>query len=126
MFQFTHPARGATWLWLCDLACLRIVSIHAPREGCDYQVFVGEVSLLEVSIHAPREGCDYYGIGLDNGQLSFNSRTPRGVRRELVVRFGYSSEVSIHAPREGCDMSNRVRRINGIVSIHAPREGCDG
>ena len=35
MFQFTHPARGATWLWLCDLACLRIVSIHAPREGCD-------------------------------------------------------------------------------------------
>ena len=34
-----------------------LVSIHAPREGCDTDL----VDLLhdsEVSIHAPREGCD--------------------------------------------------------------------
>ena len=35
-FQFTHPGRGATraiaWLVHCT-----DVSIHAPREGCDYQ-----------------------------------------------------------------------------------------
>ena len=35
-----------------------LVSIHAPREGCDH---IGELAVVElspVSIHAPREGCD--------------------------------------------------------------------
>ena len=34
-----------------------MISIHAPREGCDV---IGDVSLrgAEISIHAPREGCD--------------------------------------------------------------------
>ena len=34
------------------------VSIHAPREGCDYKALIGEVFARYVSIHAPREGCD--------------------------------------------------------------------
>ena len=60
------------------------VSIHAPREGCDPQVFFdlyrinrfqfthpgrgatkegwGWVILTEVSIHAPREGCDPFRL----------------------------------------------------------------
>ena len=33
-FQFTHPGRGATWN--CSMHALgHVVSIHAPREGCD-------------------------------------------------------------------------------------------
>ena len=33
------------------------ISIHAPREGCDY--FMAERFFLRgISIHAPREGCD--------------------------------------------------------------------
>ena len=33
-FQFTHPGRGATIIFsMAKIA--RIVSIHAPREGCD-------------------------------------------------------------------------------------------
>ena len=33
-FQFTHPGRGAT-AQRGDLIHPRLVSIHAPREGCD-------------------------------------------------------------------------------------------
>ena len=34
VFQFTHPVRGATIIrvWVARAG---IVSIHAPREGCD-------------------------------------------------------------------------------------------
>ena len=33
-FQFTHPGRGATLIEALRRA-YRLVSIHAPREGCD-------------------------------------------------------------------------------------------
>ena len=56
------------------------VSIHAPREGCDYTIVSRNLTNIVVSIHAPREGCD---------------AIPR--LRLLDLR------VSIHAPREGCD-----------------------
>ena len=80
MFQFTHPVRGAT----DSASASRIicaVSIHAPREGCDFPCGLGHADCAQVSIHAPREGCDL--------ELS-----------ELVCLV----DVSIHAPREGCDI----------------------
>ena len=126
---------------------------------------------LLVSIHAPREGCDYL-LAVCHLLLSacFNSRTPGGVRhcrahiyvseekfqfthpgrgatkRELAARkrlmfqfthpgrgatvglpiVGYRYGVSIHAPREGCDCVSEVKPEEvKPVSIHAPREGCD-
>ena len=58
-----------------------------------------------ISIHAPREGCDF--IISNNKYIStnnFNPRTPRGVR--LVQNFEKFASyfISIHAPREGCDV----------------------
>ena len=78
-FQFTHPGRGATLLMLI-LMLLRLVSIHAPREGCDIKPARANRRRSRVSIHAPREGCDY-GVDVPSGR----------------------GDVSIHAPREGCD-----------------------
>ena len=123
-----------------------------------------------VSIHAPREGCDYCIYTPIPMHVRFNSRTPGGVRHRLsptdtfYVRFQFThpgrgatrsisprrsgSRVSIHAPREGCDSCNLLDRHRGgsfnsrtpggvrhsllsitvgalPVSIHAPREGCD-
>ena len=78
------------------------VSIHAPREGCDYKTTTG-LFKLRVSIHAPREGCD----------------------ASASARF-FSTCVSIHAPREGCDLYKILKTVRFTdVSIHAPREGCD-
>ena len=63
MFQFTHPGRGATRTFsFTDL--IRLVSIHAPREGCD---------LLR---------CENPAV-----EVSFNSRTPGGVRPFSLMRF---------------------------------------
>ena len=60
--------------------------------------------LLPVSIHAPREGCDWqYPIPRRQGG-GFNSRTPGGVRQGRGYLFRVYALVSIHAPREGCDL----------------------
>ena len=34
-FQSTHPVRGATAM-AADTGAALLISIHAPREGCDY------------------------------------------------------------------------------------------
>ena len=123
------------------------VSIHAPREGCDYPPPYGGARKQIVSIHAPREGCDRLRRPAQLHPRRFNSRTPGGVRRSPTHSLGASSPfqfthpgrgatahciqsgnityVSIHAPREGCDVTPVFRGLLLLVSIHAPREGCD-
>ena len=78
-FQFTHPVRGATWYTLHNLH-KRVVSIHAPRAGCDNHHV------------APPDAYD-----------RFNSRTPCGVRLRPENFTSAEIRVSIHAPRAGCD-----------------------
>ena len=58
------------------------ISIHAPRVGCDYDIF-NLSTKLKISIHAPRVGCDLM---------------------LFVFRIQYKG-ISIHAPRVGCDLS---------------------
>ena len=124
LFQSTHPVRGATCV---DGNCIRpaVISIHAPREGCDRTVFNHLSHGVGISIHAPREGCD----GNDDTHQ-------------------HANRISIHAPREGCDTETTIRTntqtvfqsthpvrgatrgyrratIGAHISIHAPREGCD-
>ena len=82
LFQFTHPVWGAT---CCNTYYIlsKVVSIHAPRVGCDRQA-IALCLTKQVSIHAPRVGCDL------RGRLS----------QQI-------SRVSIHAPRVGCDKTIR-------------------
>ena len=35
-----------------------VISIHAPREGCDASYIEQLNEHFNISIHAPREGCD--------------------------------------------------------------------
>ena len=124
------------------------ISIHAPREGCDY-FYVWSWRYVDISIHAPREGCDWITSAPATKEFdNFNPRTPRGVRqdgsayterREIfqsthpargATRFGVmtlkeSGKISIHAPREGCDAKPFPNKRKSQISIHAPREGCD-
>ena len=80
MFQFTHPGRGATISTRSIRAAFAIVSIHAPREGCDDARYMAHKADY-VSIHAPREGCDGHRGQSEEARVSFNSRTPGGVRQ---------------------------------------------
>ena len=91
----------ATYGW-CEL---QIISIHAPREGCDLDGGGDQFHRLVISIHAPREGCDAiyphativaWGFQsthpargattqypkIARRKFYFNPRTPRGVRRQ--------------------------------------------
>ena len=67
---------------MLGLACPGgVLSIHAPREGCDNDMAAGEGDFV-LSIHAPREGCDW-STSYDTGDID---------------------PLSIHTPREGCDL----------------------
>ena len=115
-FQFTHPGRGATAYGFRGLLPQSPVSIHAPREGCDFLLLLF-FAQTKVSIHAPREGCDFVALlfllTLAVFQFTHPGRGATGRRNEADI----ASTVSIHAPREGCDQSglltdNRDVRFN--------------
>ena len=106
-FQFTHPGRGAT----TDDACAdrqEAVSIHAPREGCDVLSASSPPSTPRFQFTHPGRGATirsahifpdtslfqftHPGRGATNWETCplsstarFNSRTPGGVRRLLLV-----------------------------------------
>ena len=77
MFQFTHPGRGAT-LNFSGGEDNRLVSIHAPREGCD-------------SNRSCRAPCS----------PSFNSRTPGGVRLESALHQAQDTTFQFTHPGRG-------------------------
>ena len=78
-----------------------------------------------VSIHAPREGCDVVIGGVIYEVDRFNSRTPGGVR--LVPDSDYSAVGMFQFTHPGRGATAQSSQVNRLlpVSIHAPREGCD-
>ena len=145
-FQFTHPGRGATTTYARGTK-LQSVSIHAPREGCDLADFRRRIAARKFQFTHPGRGATRAMILACTPCISFNSRTPGGVRLPSHYTQLITAAVSIHAPREGCDLCAYLLHISGecfnsrtpggvrlyrvefdeerTVSIHAPREGCD-
>ena len=102
------------------------VSIHAPREGCDSSTLayicvvdrfqfthpgrgatssIGSVSPdAQFQFTHPGRGATERTARHTRLPLSFNSRTPGGVRRRGARPDPALPQVSIHAPREGCDL----------------------
>ena len=142
-FQSTHPVWGATRLH-SSISARGIVSIHAPRVGCDNGIHPAAslfrrfnprtpcgVRLAKaaswganivVSIHAPRVGCDPPQSVRRPPGISFNPRTPCGVRRAMLGYLVKDVGVSIHAPRVGCDPGERCTRCEGCS--FNPRTPC--
>ena len=145
LFQFTHPVRGATELFL-GFRLGMSVSIHAPREGCDRASSFRASSASFQFTHPVRGATEALWEERHNIEFQFThpvrGATPIGVPKNLALG------VSIHAPREGCDpdkpetpwmnpwfqFTHPVRGATKLhedthalvhVSIHAPREGCD-
>ena len=78
-FQFTHPGRGATDESTRARSDVGFQFTHPGRGATLVRVFSVPASV--VSIHAPREGCDTLIKCTPYGTTCFNSRTPGGVRR---------------------------------------------
>mgnify|MGYP001753709864 CR=1 FL=1 len=96
-FQSTHPARGAT------------VGGSSPPDGS------------RISIHAPREGCDWVRSAETPRRRDFNPRTPRGVRLSCIIDARYILNFNPRTPRgvrpgrnmcsmEACDFNPRTPR----------------
>ena len=66
-----------------------------------------------ISIHAPRVGCDGQQGPCRPGAQNFNPRTPCGVRQDYTKNTDIDAPISIHAPRVGCDG-------RGLISPHRP------
>ena len=81
LFQSTHPVWGATPFHVSGNIRL-IISIHAPRVGCDIICVQAHLNFL-ISIHAPRVGCDENPFETQEVSAYFNPRTPCGVRPGL-------------------------------------------
>ena len=145
-FQFTHPGRGATLLPIFQ-SVLQWFQFTHPGRGATAKTFEDAERAI-VSIHAPREGCDPDNEGKSYVERSFQFTHPgrgatylRSTLAALWVMFQFTHPgrgatqtehtnsrtlgVSIHAPREGCDVCWLVVVAYDNVSIHAPREGCD-
>ena len=101
-----------------------VVSIHAPREGCDDgREYNG--AWYPVSIHAPREGCDFRWEYLPCKRHGFNSRTPGGVRQSITDDPEGPRMFQFTHPGRGATGGQIYQPRFVCVSIHAPREGCD-
>ena len=145
-FQFTHPVRGATRLTEIRLI-FAVVSIHAPRAGCDPLTLSFDVVKVEFQFTHPVRGATSASVMRPVTCLFQFTHPVRGATIEIGFP-GTSWPVSIHAPRAGCDNYDHPNpppnhRFNsrtpcGVrlvfvlfvsillsVSIHAPRAGCD-
>ena len=100
-FQFTHPVRGAT-VRVGGKYVNYIVSIHAPRAGCDSEVLKWYIST----------NC-------------FNSRTPCGVRQMIGILNLRRRAFQFTHPVRGATIFHETHQADPRVSIHAPRAGCD-
>ena len=100
-FQSTHSLRSATFVPYLKRR-IRLVSIHALLAECDCH-----------------PGCDTQ-LG-----LSFNPRTPCGVRRKTRLKMPprpkFQSTHSLRSATDGCTWGTR----RGEVSIHALLAECD-
>ena len=108
VFQFTHPVWGATHndAYRTDFD---IVSIHAPRVGCDTADLAEVGFSFSVSIHAPRVGCDQDQNTPTKVSPSFNSRTPCGVRPRVPTYAGISEVFQFTHPVWGATFYHLVQ-----------------
>ena len=134
-FQSTHPARGATFTSpflfqvpgnfnprtprgvrpgpTATAVVVAAISIHAPREGCDYKREGVPCFDYEISIHAPREGCDSKINGVSATTVKFQSTHPaRGATRGCYCHAWVAGVFQSTHPARGA-----TPRKNGIFGL---------
>ena len=125
-FQSTHPARGATSGHVAHLRLDAIISIHAPREGCDRpHRSCRPRPPPDFNPRTPRGVRPMSSLSRSRASLHFNPRTQRGVRPVPSPTGWASLKFQSTHPARGATPRRMVQNRHGAISIHAPREGCD-
>ena len=120
-----HAPREGGDYQISALHGVSVISIHAPREGGDRIRIYRCGNINFISIHAPREGGDSSNQLLRAGCVHFNPRPPRGGRLRGGVLLVDTTYISIHAPREGGDCYMDANTIIQLVDFNPrpPRGG---
>ena len=124
-FQSTHPGWGATPSQ--GVYCEGRVDFN-PRTpgGVRHALASTTIGGGVISIHAPRVGCDELASGLNVPILYFNPRTPGGVRLEKSeIHFFKKHYFNPRTPGGVRHKGGRKPKAQKGISIHAPRVGCD-
>ena len=123
-FQFTHPGRGAT-ARLGRRERSEVVSIHAPREGCDLPERAEAIAALCFNSRTPG-GVRPPPIRTSRLSVKFQFTHPgRGATLFKTIKVSICDKFQFTHPGRGATAS-RLSVVYSInVSIHAPREGCD-
>ncbi len=80
-----------------------IISIHAPREGCDLDSVPWALRPGRFQSTHPARGATAATLAQKHKMLLFQSTHPARGATFGVMTLKESGKISIHAPREGCD-----------------------
>ena len=122
-FQFTHPGRGATYEYLKLYLTPEFQFTH-PGRGATLGGGQRGVRPV-VSIHAPREGCDACGYTWPYHHSAFQFTHPGRGATHLQMFDPYPTKFQFTHPGRGATTCFGHLCRTDVVSIHAPREGCD-
>ena len=119
------PRAGCDYATPTESSLLQTISIHAPRAGCDLVIFSVNTP-LGISIHAPRAGCDQRASLPDDRPEQFQSTHPvRGATTgDWESLLSINTFQSTH-PVRGATTNPSLLNVDTRISIHAPRAGCD-
>ena len=83
-------------------------------------------NIMSISIHAPREGCDWAAGWILPTQSPFQSTHPvRGATGSHFLNLGGRGKFQSTHPVRGATILRILWPMPLKISIHAPREGCD-
>ena len=120
LFQSTHSLRSATFgfLWNCNCSTW-FQSTHSLRSATNHQR--GQPPRNSVSIHALLAECDHKRVHRSLYHLSFNPRTPCGVR-PVSNRFNSNPYrfQSTHSLRSATHLRRRSARRTSCFNPRTP------
>ena len=118
-FQSTHPVWGATTK---STGWCSSKNNFNPRTPCGVRPWAvsGLTTNILISIHAPRVGCDQEQLYRVLRAILFQSTHPVWGATAQSIGESYESYISIHAPRVGCDLTpwRLLARMQRFQSTH--------
>ena len=119
-FQSTHPVRGATAVGAV-IAAVNIISIHAPRAGCDRARQRSTAGTVLFQSTHPVRGATRQRLQHDHPPYDFNPRTPCGVR---LRASGAPPARSYFNPRTPCGVRLFSLTCQPRIFYFNPRTPC--
>ena len=117
--------RGAT-ICIVALLVVVIISIHAPRAGCDGILVASVLNLIIFQSTHPVRGATYACLWRSDSSISISIHAPRaGCDTATPTAAGTITVFQSTHPVRGATREVKLRRIEHAISIHAPRAGCD-